>query len=145
MTTVKLILPERYAFKTEIPVLIGDINYGNHLGNDAVLRLCHEARIRFLNSLNYNEADIEGIGIILADAEIRYLSQAFHGENLILTLFLPKEAFRSSGFEMITQVQHQNGNNVALVKNTIIFFDYLTQKIQTIPKLFIKKIEDKCS
>jgi hypothetical protein len=45
-----------------------DINYGGHLGNDAVLSLVHEARVRFLKQQGYTENNIEGAGIIMADA-----------------------------------------------------------------------------
>lgn len=48
MARITLPLPENILFRTRLTVQIGDINYGNHLANDAVLRLCHEARIRWL-------------------------------------------------------------------------------------------------
>ncbi|MBN3859337.1 esterase [Neisseriaceae bacterium PsAf] len=143
MSRVKISLPAQYVFRTQIPVMIGDINYGNHLSNDAVLRLAHEARIRFLKSLNYNEGNIEGYGLILADAEIRYVSQAFHGELLTLILYIDENSLTSSGFELLTKIEHQNGKDVALIKNGIVFFNYLTQQVQAIPNEFLKKIEDK--
>ena len=48
MARVKLQLPANFLFSTEIPIRISDINYGGHLGNDAVLSIVHEARIQFL-------------------------------------------------------------------------------------------------
>ena len=48
MSRIKLALPDRWTFSTELPVRISDINYGGHLGNDAVLALAQEARVRFL-------------------------------------------------------------------------------------------------
>ncbi len=44
MPRVELELPERFQFVTEIPLRITDINYGGHLGNDALLSLLHEAQ-----------------------------------------------------------------------------------------------------
>ena len=46
MARVEIELPEQFPFATEIPIRISDINYGNHLGNDAVLSLAQEARVR---------------------------------------------------------------------------------------------------
>ena len=48
MARVKLEIPELLPFATELEVRVGDVNYGGHLGNDALLGLLHEARIRFL-------------------------------------------------------------------------------------------------
>ena len=53
MSRVQIKLPETFVFHTDIAVQIGDINYGNHLANDAMLRLCHEARLRFLRRLGF--------------------------------------------------------------------------------------------
>jgi hypothetical protein len=39
MARVKIDLPDKFIFKTEIPIRINDINYGGHLGNDAVLSI----------------------------------------------------------------------------------------------------------
>jgi len=52
---IKLELPEIMVFSTEIPVRITDINYGGHLGNDSILSIVQEARVRFLNKYNYSE------------------------------------------------------------------------------------------
>lgn len=43
MARVKIELPEKFIFKTEIPIRIDDINYGGHLGNDTVLFTYYEA------------------------------------------------------------------------------------------------------
>lgn len=48
MPRVKVALPVSFPFTTQLPVRITDINYGAHLGNDALLGLLHEARIHFL-------------------------------------------------------------------------------------------------
>ncbi|RMF54479.1 MAG: thioesterase, partial [Calditrichaeota bacterium] len=43
MARLKLTLPEKFHFTTELSIRISDVNYANHLGNDAVLSLIHEA------------------------------------------------------------------------------------------------------
>jgi acyl-CoA thioesterase FadM len=75
MSRIKLQMPKTYQFSTTIGVRINDLNYGNHLGNDALLSIIHEARVRFLNSLGYTEIDVEGVGILMADSVIIYKSQ----------------------------------------------------------------------
>ena len=60
MPRIKIELPEIFIFKTEISIRITDINYGGHLGNDSLLSIIHEARVRFLKHLDYSESDVEG-------------------------------------------------------------------------------------
>ena len=87
MSRVKIELPNAWHYQTQITVQIGDINYGNHLSNDAYLRLAHEARLRFLKHFNYSEMDIESAGLIMADAAIQFKNQAFHSDVLNISLF----------------------------------------------------------
>ena len=73
MPRVKIDLPENFPFYTEVPILASDINFANHLGNDRLMGLLQEARIRFFKWLGYNEADVEGSSMILADAALQRL------------------------------------------------------------------------
>lgn len=57
---IRISLPETFPFQTEIPIRVTDLNYGNHLGNDSVLTLIHEARVCFLTHHKWSEFDIEG-------------------------------------------------------------------------------------
>ena len=80
MPRIRIDMPDNYLFSTEIPVRISDINYGGHLGNDAVLSMVHEARIRFLRQYHYTEMDIEGAGLVLSDSAIIYKAEGFYGD-----------------------------------------------------------------
>ena len=53
MARIKIAVPPQFTFSTQIPVRITDINYGGHLGNDALLALLHEARVQFLRRYGY--------------------------------------------------------------------------------------------
>lgn len=138
MARIKLDLPERVVFDTTLDVRIGDINYGGHLANDALLRLAHEARLRFLKSLDYTEMDVEGAGIIMTDAAIVYRAEAFHGDRLVFRLGLSD--FNPYGFDLMYQVVDDNtGKEVARLKTGIVFFDYTARKIQPIPAAFAER------
>ena len=58
MARIKLEVPENIHFKTKITLRVSDMNYGGHLGNDAVLSLAHEARVQFLKQFGYSEMDL---------------------------------------------------------------------------------------
>lgn len=69
---MNIVLPEHILFTTRLTVQIGDINYGNHLANDAVLRLSHEVRLRWLKQHGFTELDAGGAGLIMTEAAVRY-------------------------------------------------------------------------
>lgn len=138
MARVRLALPNAFLFSTEIPVRISDINYGGHLGNDAVLSLMHEARIRFLQSLGYSEFDIEGVGIMMTDSVVLYASEGFYGDVLIVDVGATD--FQSSHCDIIYRlINKATGKEVARGKTGIAFFDRQKRKIAPLPEIFRKK------
>ncbi|MEN8691464.1 MAG: thioesterase family protein [Desulfobacterales bacterium] len=137
MARIELNLPKTFAFSTDVRVRISDINYGNHLGNDALLSLVHEARLQFLQSRGFSELDIDGCGLILTDAVIVYKSQGFHGD--LLTILAAVGDFNKYGCDFFYKVIRKNGGKeVARAKTGIVFFDYNRQKMVPVPAAFFK-------
>ena len=139
MSRTKLNMPEKYLFSTEIPVRITDLNYGNHLGNDSLLSILHESRVRFLASFGYTEGNIEGIRIMMADVVIIYKSQGHYGDLLSVEIAVDDLSKKSCDFYY--RVTNHNGQIVANCKTAIVFFDYHTQKPAAIPPGFVEKVE----
>ena len=84
--------PELNAFSTGLPVRITDVNYGKHLGNDALLGLVHEARMRFLAERGCSEEDCgDGVGLIMRGLQVRFLAQAVYGDVLVCQVGIVKE------------------------------------------------------
>jgi len=135
MARVTLELPERFIFTAELPVYINFINYGGHMGNDAVLTLIHEARVRFLRTYGYTELDIEGRGIVLSDAVIVYKSEGFPGDTLVVEIALTD--FVSYGCDICYRLTNKvTGKEVARVKTGIVFFNYQARCPTRIPEGF---------
>jgi YbgC/YbaW family acyl-CoA thioester hydrolase len=140
MTRIKIELPQKFIFKTEIAVRITDINYSGHLGNDSLLSIIHEARVRFLKHFDYSEADIEGIGIIMSDAAIQYKSESFYGDELMIEVTVTD--FSKIGCDIVYRITKSNSQKeIALVKTGIIFYDYRNKKVVAVPDKFKSKIE----
>lgn len=74
MARIKLTLPGKLLHSTQIPVRITDINYGNHLGNDALVSIIHEARMQFLQANHFSELNAGGTSLIMSDLAVEYLS-----------------------------------------------------------------------
>jgi YbgC/YbaW family acyl-CoA thioester hydrolase len=140
MSRTKLDMPENFIFSTSIDVRITDINYGNHLGNDSLLSIIHEARMRFLNSLGYSEIDVEGAGIMMADVVIIYKSQSFYGDRLKIEINVADISRKSC--DLCYRITKKEDKIVALAKTAIVFFDYQQQKPVRIPEGFISKVGD---
>jgi len=135
MARVKLDIPEEFEFSTEIPIRISDINYGGHLGNDAVLSLIHEARLRFFKKYGFTELDIDGFGLVLTDAVVVYKSVGYHGD--ILTIEVTREDFNKYGCDFVYRITNkETGKEVARAKTGIVFFDYDKKKVAKVPEKF---------
>jgi 4-hydroxybenzoyl-CoA thioesterase len=135
MPRVELTLPERFPFVTEIPLRISDINYGNHLGNDAVLSLVQEARVRWLASHGWGELDICGLGIVVADAAVVYRAEGRYG--MVLRAELAWADVRSRGCDLLYRLTDvASGQEIARAKTGIIFFDYAARKVAHLPEPF---------
>jgi acyl-CoA thioester hydrolase len=132
---VNLVLPESFTFKTVLDVRVTEINYGNHVGNDRMVSLLHEARLRFLRSFGFGEFNISGLGIMVTDLMVEFKSESFVGENLQFEVGV--DDFNKYGCDFIYRVTcADEGRLVTLAKTGIVFFDYDERKIAKIPKKF---------
>lgn len=135
MKRVQIKLPDEWLFQTQLTVQISDINYGNHLANDAILRLCHEARLRFFASLGYSEMDIAGCAVIMTDAMIQFQGQGFYADQLNIDIGI--QEITKIGFDLIYRItRYPDQTAIAIIKTNMVFFDYATQHIQKTPSAF---------
>jgi acyl-CoA thioester hydrolase len=135
MAKVKIELPGEFIFKTEIPVRISDINYGGHLGNDSVLSIVHEARLRFLNRHNIIEFNANGPGIIMVDAAVEYKAESFYGDILIVEI--GANDITGVGCEFVYRLTNKETKKIiALVKTGIVFYHYGKKKVISMPVEF---------
>lgn len=132
MARIKLSLPDNFHFSTLLPVRITDLNYGGHLGNDAVLSILHEARVQFLKQWNYTELNVAGVGLIMADAAIEFKAEAFYADAL--TVFVKATEFSKIGFELYYKIVKENNTTVAIAKTGMICFDYDKRKVVAVPE-----------
>ena len=138
MARISIDLPARFTFATEIPIYINHINYGNHLDNSALLSLVSEARVRYFKAMGYSEMNVEGVGVIVADAALQYKSEAFHGEIMVIEILA--EDFNKYGCDLVWKIADQaTGREVARGKHGIMFFDYAVRKPAPVPAAFIAK------
>lgn len=138
MARIEIEMIEKFVFETEIAVRITDLNYGNHVGNDAFISLMHEARVQFLYHFGFSEKDIDGKGLTLADLAVSYKSQSFYGDTLKFEIGVGD--FNKYGCDIFYRATNaQTGNLVLLAKTGIVFLDRSRKKVTNIPEAFLSQ------
>lgn len=139
MARIKIPMPEKFVFSTEIPVRIGDINRGNHLGHDSFLVIIEEARARCLQSLGYSETGGEGVGFIMADLAIMYLGQGYYWQTLKVDIAAAD--FAARGFDLVYKVTNaETGLELARAKTGFVSYDYRQQRAVPVPQGLREKL-----
>ncbi|RPD90812.1 thioesterase [Neisseria weixii] len=133
MRRIIVAVPDDILFATQMAVQIGDINYGRHLANDAVLRLCHETRMRWLKQQDWSELDAGGAGLIMADSAVQYLAQAHHGDDLRIDMGAADVG--KSGFTLLYHlIREPDEKSIARVQTRMVCFDYAAQRVCRLPE-----------
>jgi acyl-CoA thioesterase FadM len=141
MARIKIPQPARYTFTTTLEVRITDINYGGHVGNDAILSMIHEARMRFLKHHGYSELDLNGVGMIMGDVAIEFKGELFYGETV--TMHVTAAEFSRVGFDifyMFEKKVEEKTITIVLAKTGMVCFNYKERKVVSVPETVVSKL-----
>jgi acyl-CoA thioesterase FadM len=141
MARIKIDLPGTFSFTATIPVRITDMNYGNHVGNDALLSIIHEARMQFLLKHGCTELNFDGVGLIMTDVGIEFKKEIFYGDTLEIKIAVAD--LTSIGFDLYYLIEKQKDNNkltVAFAKTGMLCYDYDRKKITAVPSSAKEKL-----
>jgi acyl-CoA thioester hydrolase len=131
MARVKIDIPaQKPLFTTIVPVRITDINYGGHMGNDALLSMLHEARMRMLTAAGHSELNAAGNSLIMADVMISYRNEAFFADPLTIDIYATEVTSRSFDLVYHAFIAGTDARkDIAIAKTGMVCFDYDTRKI----------------
>ena len=141
MARIKIEIPPKFNFTTEIPIRITDLNYGGHVGNDTILSIIHEARVRFLNHHGYKELNIGGVGLIMSDVAIEFKNELFWGDTVKASVTATD--FSKVGFDILYKLEKETEGGtklVALSKTGMVCYDYGLKKIAPVPTGVVDKL-----
>lgn len=135
MPHIKLKARPSYEYAHPLKVRVTDINYGGHLGNEALLGLIHEARAAFLQKLGFNtvKKGEDLLGLIIADINVNFKEEAFAGDQLMIDCQIGEVTPKS--FRLFHRIRREK-DVVALVETGLIAYDYQDRKIASLPKGF---------
>lgn len=134
MARIKIAIPAHFIFQTKIAVRISDINYGGHVGNDALLGLIHEVRMQFLVHAGYTEMNVAGAALIMSDVAIEFKEELFYGDTILASIVA--NDFSRVGFDIcyrFEKLADGKSSLVALAKTGMICYDYAAKKIIAVP------------
>ena len=140
MNRIKLSLPELFAFSINMQIRVTDLNYGGHVGNDTVLSLLQEARQQFLASKGFKELDIEGFGLIMADAVVEYKKEMLYGNQI--RIWVIATDFDKMGFDIFYKIELLSDNNSVIAvkaKTGMMLYDYTLNKKASLTDEIIQK------
>jgi acyl-CoA thioester hydrolase len=144
MARVKLDLPATFSSSIRIPVRIQDVNYGGHVGNDAIVSIMHEARIQFLQNAGCKEMDPGGTSLIMADLSTVYKGEGFAGD--IFDVAVAAGEYCPFGFDLfyrITTIREGKTILIAEAKTGMVCFDYTLRKVAKLPADMKEKLISK--
>jgi len=140
MTRVSVTSPEQFLFSMERTVGISDVNYACHLDSVTMVQILHEARLQFLASLGFTEANIFGLGMVVADMAVDYRSESFANDLLVIDVGVSD--FNRYGLDIGLRVSNSACESVVCqAKIGVVFFDFDQHQISPVPESFRKLLE----
>ncbi len=137
----KITFPSSPLFKTQMRVRFNDVNFGNHLDYAALLEMIGNARAQFFKSHGCNELDMDGVGLIVKNLYVDYISEGEFDELFEIYLYITD--FNVTSTNMLFLVKSiDHGRVVAKIAKKIVFFDYKNRKICSAPKKFLSMIDE---
>jgi len=135
MPRVSIELPERFGFRTEVPIYVQHINYGQHLDNAALLALLNEVRARYFRALGFADERVDGLAHVIADSAVQYRAEAFYGDTLVFELAATD--FNKYGCDLLFRAASKlHGGEIARGKLGIVFVDSAQRRPAPLPALF---------
>jgi len=141
MPKIKLKKKDNYEFEYKATLQVTNINYGGHLGNDALVGIIHEARVNLLRTLGCSEFDLgDGkTGIIMSDLGVNYLGEGFMFDDIVVHSNI--DEISSASFRIFHHVTKKE-KTIAFAETGIIAFDYNDRRITEVPEVFLVSLKN---
>ncbi|MCB0736396.1 MAG: thioesterase family protein [Bacteroidetes bacterium] len=142
MARTKITFPDKIHFTTKLSVRVTDLNYGNHMGNDAFVGLMQQARILMLNKFGLSELNVgENTSLIQGDLVVTYHAEGHLNDEIEFNLAI--DDISNSSFDIYYQATNLNKNKLlALAKTRMVCFSYEQSKTLPVPESFRMLLND---
>ncbi|MBF0209984.1 MAG: acyl-CoA thioesterase [Desulfamplus sp.] len=133
-------LLEPYLTVMEMTIPWGDMNAGNHVSNTAYFRYFENARVHFLEQLDFAQIDeVQGGGIVLASISCKFRIPLIYPDTISIgTQILSIEHDRFTMDHII--VSHKHQKIAAEGEALVVTYDYAKNCKSPVPQALISKI-----
>ena len=137
--------PRQWSFSTLYPLLIGDINAGNHLAAERMLPIAIEAQMRLFRRLGFIGAlrsdRLAGVRYVMADAGLQFRREARYGDTLEVRVGVGELGRVSVDLIHELRVVRVDDEpvlpvSIALVKTALVFLDADSGATTEVPEAF---------
>lgn len=127
----------------EVYVRFSETDAAGHVNNTSYFLYLEEARTKFFHAIGIGEEDPHSsLNFILASTKCDYLAQAYAGQTLKVSTNVAKIGTKSFSVKhVITNADTDLA--VAQASATIVCFNYVEQKTESIPAPLKDKLESK--
>ncbi|KPQ22891.1 MAG: putative thioesterase [Halomonas sp. HL-48] len=140
MERVQLDFPDAAIIhRHSLSVRVTDMNYGRHLGHDALVSLLHEARIQAFASLELPEWDMHGYPSVVADLAVQYQSEARWPDALLVETAVPSP--EGKALTVYQRMIHaESGRPVATARINQLLVDTATGRPVAVPASVVEAL-----
>ena len=126
-----------FNFSIPLTVRSSELNYGGHVGYQHFLTYFREARIAYLGQWGYSELGIEGIGMMVGEANCRYKKELFLNDAIEVGCRIAKLKSKRLTFQYRIE---RAGSVCAEGFTNNLSVDYAARKVVALPKAFVRTI-----
>lgn len=135
MARLKLHIEGKELASFQIPVRITDINYGNHVGNNAIVEIIHEARVQFLQLYGFTELKAGGTALIMSELSVEFKKESFYADILKVSIYCGEMS--RVGFELLYRISVERDGETIFIANAktgMVCYDYAKRVTESIPE-----------
>jgi acyl-CoA thioesterase FadM len=136
MPRIKIKMPEKINASIPIATRITDHNYGNHVGNDAIVGILHEARVQWLALNQFTEFDAGGTSLIMGHLAVEYKQQIIYPCQLVVEVAIG-EVTRAS-FELVYCIKNDKAEVMVRAITGLVCYDYKNKEVLPIPEKLVE-------
>jgi acyl-CoA thioester hydrolase len=121
-----------FNFFTSVPTRWGDADMLGHINNVIFVRYIESGRLDYFDRvLGLKFKQPLGQGILVADMQVSYLSQAHHPINFEVATRVSR--IGNTSFDVSANIYDENGTAVVASKAVCVWFDFALDQKQSVP------------
>lgn len=130
-----------FRFSHPIEVRYADLDPQRHVNNATLFSYLEQARARYLQQLGlWDGRDFDAIGIILAEASLRFLRPIAFGEAVVVETGVTRLGTKSFDFEYL--VRRDDGVPLATGRSVLVAYDYHRGESIALPDAWRRAISE---